>query len=264
VSCSRPIEFFSKSVDTKIPHMRYMLECGLGREEKEVIKEERRAAKEQVSFVFHGFTTTHIDAFSHFFWKGKMYNGRSSSLVTCENGALKNSVFPFGDGSIVSRGVLLDVARLKKKKWMDPGEVISLDDLLAAESEYKVKVGTGDLLLVRTGTWARREALGPWDPETVGCASLHPSLLTFASEREIALLGSDTSNDLYPSCYKSFRNPLHIIALVAMGLPLLDNANLEALGEQCEYHHRWNFLLHICPLPMRGTTGSPVNPIATF
>jgi hypothetical protein len=78
------------------------------------------------------------------------------------------------------------------------------------------------------------------------------------------MLGSDTHNDVSPLPYPRLGNALHVVALVAMGLWLIDNANLEELARACAERGRWEFLLTIAPLRLQHTTGSPVNPIAVF
>ena len=59
-------------------------------------------------------------------------------------------------------------------------------------------------------------------------------------------------------------NSFHVVCLVAMGLWLIDNANLEDLARACAERGRWEFLLAIAPLRLKSVTGSPVNPIALF
>jgi hypothetical protein len=71
-------------------------------------------------------------------------------------------------------------------------------------------------------------------------------------------------NDIYPPPYKNMKNPNHMIALVAMGLYILDNADLERLSEECEKRNKYEFMIIINTLPLQGATGSPVNPIAMF
>jgi kynurenine formamidase len=83
-------------------------------------------------------------------------------------------------------------------------------------------------------------------------------------ERGVAMLGTDTHNDVSPPPYPRIGNALHTVALVAMGLWLIDNANLEELSQACAARRRWAFMLTIAPLRLQGVTGSPVNPIALF
>ncbi|HYK63636.1 MAG TPA: cyclase family protein, partial [Patescibacteria group bacterium] len=86
----------------------------------------------------HGMANTHIDALCHVFWNNKMYNGFDASEVGSQ-GAKKCAIDVTRTG-IVSRGVLLDIARLKKVDWMEPGAKILPEDLDAAEKAQKVRV----------------------------------------------------------------------------------------------------------------------------
>ena len=83
-------------------------------------------------------------------------------------------------------------------------------------------------------------------------------------ERDIAILGTDTTNDVRPSHYANIATPLHAVSLVALGLWLIDNANLEQLAAACHQRQRYTFILCLGPLRLRRVTGSPVNPIALF
>lgn len=80
----------------------------------------------------------------------------------------------------------------------------------------------------------------------------------------MALFGSDTNNDISPPPYKEMKNPVHMIALVAMGMPIIDNMNLEELAIACEKSNRYEFMITIAPLQLNGGTGSPINPIVMF
>jgi hypothetical protein len=77
-------------------------------------------------------------------------------------------------------------------------------------------------------------------------------------------MGSDTGNDVRPAQYEKVTQPIHQFGITAMGLWILDNADLEDLAEACASRGRWEFLVSINPLRLQNTTGSPVNPIAVF
>jgi kynurenine formamidase len=83
-------------------------------------------------------------------------------------------------------------------------------------------------------------------------------------EREVSLIGCDSANDATPSGYPAILLPVHVVALVAMGLWLMDNCDLEGLSATTARLSRWDFQLAVCPLTLAGLTSSPVNPIATF
>jgi kynurenine formamidase len=162
---------------------------------------------------------------------------------------------------IVGRGVLLDVPRLRGLPWLEPGEHVTADDLTGAEEAQGVQVGEGDLLFVRVGHRRRRTALGPWDAASAR-AGLHPTALEFVAERRLAVLGGDGNNDTAPSAVDGVEFPVHVLAVNAMGVHLLDYLQFDGLVSLCEVAGRWSFLCVIAPLPLARGTGSPVNPIA--
>jgi kynurenine formamidase len=254
VSCARPI-IAEPAPDVRIPPIHFMLSAG-----DTVPESGSGGTMDFIGVAFHGSTVTHLDASCHAFWNGKMYNDRPASLVSARDFAQAGSIELLEDG-VVSRGVLLDIARLKGKEWMEPGEGVFPEDLEAAEEQAGVKVGEGDILLIRTGNYKRRLTLGP---KNDGGPGPHAALLPWLHERRVAILGSDTPNDTFPREYPAIGLPLHHIGIVAMGLWLLDNANLETLSEQCTRLNRWEFMLSAGPLRVQNGTGSPVNPLAIF
>jgi kynurenine formamidase len=263
VSCARPI-VTDITADTTVQPMRFMVDSGEGRDTATPERQrERRGAAEFIGMVFHGYSITHVDAPSHYFWDGKLYNGRSCNLVTSREGATVESIEVLRDG-VVSRGVLLDAARTRGVDWLGLGEGVMPEDLEAAERAQGVRVEPGDILLVRTGYYGRRVKQGPVNPLQAGSPALHAACCPWLRERGVAMIGTDTHNDIAPPPYPGMGNSFHVVCLVAMGLWLIDNANLEELGRACAERRRWEFLLTIAPLRLRNVTGSPVNPIAVF
>jgi kynurenine formamidase len=221
------------------------------------------AALDYFAIAPHGMAFTHLDALCHVFWERKMYNGFSSSEVG-RWGTRKCGIDVARDG-IVSRGVLLDIALLKKVEWMELGERVFPEDLDAAERAHRVRVEEGDVLLVRTGRMARRKKLGAWDCRNEGMAGLDPSCLPWLHERRIAVLGCDGVSDVLPTGYgNELIFPIHVGMLVAMGVHLIDNADLEALGAACARNARYEFMFTMLPLILERGTASPVNPVAIF
>jgi len=263
VSCARPIATNAVSADTTFQPLRFMVDSGEGRDHDSPARLlERRGASEFIGMVFHGYTITHVDTPAHYFWQGKIYNGRSANLITSREGAQVESVDLLCDG-VVSRGVLLDVAALKGR-WLGSGEGVLPEDLEAAERAQQVRVEAGDILLIRTGYYARRLADGPRHPLKDGSPAAHVACMPWLRERDVAMLGTDTHNDVSPATHPGLGNVVHIVGLVGMGLWLIDNANLEDLAQACVARRRWEFMLTIAPLRLQGVTGSPVNPIALF
>jgi kynurenine formamidase len=218
-------------------------------------------ATDRVALNIHGNADSHIDALSHVIFDGTLYNGVSPGAVTAA-GATELSIEVAGNG-IVGRGLLLDIPRARGVPWLEPGEHVSTDDLIAAEAAQEVRIEEGDLLFVRVGHRSRRAALGPWDSAN-GRAGLHPAALELLAERQIAALGSDGNNDTAPSAAQDVDFPVHVLAVNAAGLHLLDWLQLDDLVAVCEELNRWSFLCVVAPLRLRAATGSPVNPIAIF
>ena len=217
--------------------------------------------KDYVGLDYHNDGHTHIDALCHVGYRGRLYNDRPEDAVT-EQGAAVNAIEVLKNG-LVGRGVLLDVPRLRGVPWLEPGAHIFADDLEAAEREQRVTARDGDILLVRTGHPRRLADLGPWN--TPGAkAGLHPTAMEFVHARGVAVLGSDGNNDTAPSSTDGVDFPIHVLAITAMGIHLLDYLQFEDLRLECERTGRWEFLFVTAPLRIVGGTGSPLNPVAIF
>ncbi len=210
---------------------------------------------------YHGYAHTHMDALCHMFYNGKMYNGFSQQEVT-NDGANKNAITAFRNG-ILSRGILMDIPRLKGLPYLEPSTAIYPEDLDAWEKKAGVKVQSGDIIFIRTGRWARRAAKGPWNI-SANSAGLHASCMKWIKDRDVAMVGSDASTDLMPSGIDGVVQPIHQLLLIAMGTPIFDNCDLEAVSEAANQRKRWEFLLTAAPLAVTKGTGSPLNPIAVF
>jgi kynurenine formamidase len=220
-----------------------------------------RFAKDYVGVDYHNEGHSHIDAFSHVAFEGSLYDGAPTASVTAE-GAEAGAIDILRNG-LVGRGVLLDVPRVRGVQWLEPGEHVHTEDLEGAERAQRVGVRSGDILLVRTGYTRRLAELPPWDTRNAK-AGLHPATASFLAERGVAALGSDGNNDTAPSTTEGIAFPIHVLALNAMGVHLLDYLQLEELAAQCEAARRWEFLFVAAPLRIPKGTGSPLNPIAIF
>jgi len=125
-----------------------------------------------------------------------------------------------------------------------------------------VKVQSGDVMMIRTGRWARRDAQGPWAVQQL--AGLHMSCAPWMHARDVAILGGDDAQDVLPSRVEGVSQPIHALCIVAMGMPIFDNLDLELIGREAEKRKRWEFLVTASPAAVPGATGSVLNPIATF
>jgi len=214
-----------------------------------------------IAVAYHGNETTHMDALSHVYYKGQIYNGFPQTSFT-DRGAGKDDVMAFKNG-IFTRGVLFDIPRLKNVPYLGDEEAIYPEDLEAWEKKAGFRVESGDAMLVRTGRWLRVKEKGPLDLNKQA-PGLYASCLKWMKERGVALLGSDVVQDVRPSGVEGVNQPIHQVALRSMGTPLIDNCELEALAQAAAQRHRWAFLLTINPLRVPGATGGPVNPIVVF
>ena len=218
---------------------------------------------DRYTIAYHGFAHSHMDALCHNSVDGVMYNGFSRETVdTGGRGCQRLGITNVKQG-VVTRGILMDIARLKGVEYLEPGTPIYVEDLEAWERQAGVRVGPGDVVLVRAGRWARRAEEGPWATGRLA-AGLHASVAPWLHERGVAMLGSDYTNDALPSGVEGVAMPIHQLTLVSMGMWLFDNLDLEAVAETAAERGRWEFMLVAAPLAVPGGTGAPLNPVAIF
>jgi kynurenine formamidase len=218
-------------------------------------------AKDYIGLDYHNDGQSHVDAFCHVAFEGLLFDGSPAGSVTAQ-GARAGTIDVLRDG-LVGRGVLVDVPRTRGVPWVQPGEHIFREDLEAAERAQGVKVEAGDILLVRTGHTRRLAELGPWETPQAK-AGLHPTAASFLADRCVAALGSDGNSDTAPSTTEGVGFPIHVLALNALGVHLLDYLQLEDAARHSEAVGRWEFLFAAAPLRIVGGTGSPINPTALF
>jgi kynurenine formamidase len=219
---------------------------------------------DSIDVAYHGPRTTHLDALCHVLFDGRMYNDRDGALVTMR-GATANAVTAFADG-VTTRGVLVDIPALRGQDWLRPNEPVRPDELDAALARQGVDVVPGDALVVYVGRRARRSELGAtaeFDGRPIMCG-LAPETLDWLRAKDVSLLVSDGGNDVLPAHEGPIAFPIHVGTLVFLGLPLIDNAELQELAQACRERGRFAFQLVVAPLRVEGGTGSPVNPIAVL
>jgi kynurenine formamidase len=214
----------------------------------------------QVSY--HGQAVAHMDTWCHFFENGQMYNGVPvAGNITREGGCIKGSVMNWR-GGVVTRAVLYDIAQLKGVDVLDPAVPVTRADLEAWEQRAGVKIGPGDIPLLYTGRWKRRAALGPWTGQVPG---YYPDTIPWMHERLPSFLGHDFNIDWNPRTgWEGMRQPIHVAALIWMGINIVENLDLEELAATARRLNRYEFAIVFAPLPVEGGTGSPVNPVAIF
>ena len=231
-------------------------------------------SEDTVSFAMQ--CATHWDGLAHASYGpapdgGRLYNGFPASSIT-EEGASLLGIQQIR--TLVSRGLLLDVARAKGLELLEPGYAITPDDLDAACEFGGLTVESGDVLLVRTGQAAHlalpgRPGIGGNPPVRNLIAYTWPTPgLTVATagwfhDRDVAAVAIDTMVlEVYPCESDDLFLPVHLLHLVEMGMTQGQNWFLDVLADACAADGRYTFLLDATPLPFTAALGSPVNPIA--
>ncbi len=205
---------------------------------------------------------TQWDALAHIMYEDRMYNGFAANEVT-SSGAKKNGI-ENAKSKIITRGVLLDIPRYKGKNWLEPGEAIYPADLDGAAAKAKVSIGTGDIVLVRTGQIAQVRAEKNWGTYSGGPApGLGVACAAWLCEKQVAGYATDTwGTEVIPNETLDVFQPLHVILIVHAGMLVGEIFDLEELADDCARDGIAEFLFVAPPLPITGAVGSPVNPQA--
>ena len=267
VSCSWEIETRPQPDHAFGTPQRYMLATGQGLNDEHRVGAtgaRNAGALEYIGFIFHGYAITHIDGLCHFFWDGKMYNGKPAELVTsgprrdpttpsprsrtASSPAASSSMWPLprtAPGSTRARASTPSTSKPPR-----PARTCASSPATPSSS--------------RTGYGRKKGEVGREQLPAAGYPGWQAASLPWLHERGAAVIGADTAQDAMPSGYTEMNQPVHIVSLTAMGLHLIDNCNLEQLAETCERLGRWEFQFVLSPLRVSGGTGSPANPLAIF
>lgn len=200
------------------------------------------------------------DALSHVYYDGKLYNGYAASEVD-SRGAHKCSIDKVHD-KLVSRAVLLDVARVNGTTTLPAGHAIRADELDAACAAAQTEIEEGDIVLIRTGLMADHHATGSWARFDGGQPGLHYDTATWFHERGVAAVAADNTAVEQMEALPGVRCPMHMLALVDMGMPFGEYWDFEALATDCAADGRYTMLLAAQALRITRAVGSPVSPIA--
>jgi kynurenine formamidase len=205
---------------------------------------------------------THWDALTHVSHSGRIYNGRPADSITAHGGAAFCGIEKVT--TLVSRGVLLDVARARGAGRLPGDHAVTPEDLDAAEELAGTRVRSGDIVLVRTG---QMQICLAGDKHAYAYPSPGLSVRTpeWFHARDVAAVANDTMTfEIFPPEIEDLWLPVHALDLVEMGMLQGQNWNLEALSEACAEAGRYEFLLDATPEPFVGGTGSPVAPVAVL
>ncbi|MAX08733.1 cyclase family protein [Gammaproteobacteria bacterium] len=236
---------------------------------REVVRVSPTGASDRLAYTgsYHGTIHSHLDSLDcHIMYEGQGYNGVGFEEVEAADGCPRGSIHAHRNG-VITRGILFDATllpgRATEEGWLEPGAAITYDDLVALEEIQGVRVEPGDVILLHTGRWSRRAAIGAW-PTSEGVAGYHADVAYFLKDRGVAMIGHDMWNDVAPSGVGDIFLPLHSLALVSLGVSIFDNLDFTDVAVVAKELGRYEFLFMASPLRIEKGMGSPLNPIATF
>jgi kynurenine formamidase len=230
------------------------------------------------TITFNTHMVSHLDALCHYVTQDgkppRVYNGHPTGFSDkgCKADSMEG---PMGQ-PFATRAILVDLPLLRGVKTLDPKAAIYTSDLEAWEKFANVKISSGDALLVRGGRWVIESEHRKIDGKDFAYSSMSPGLhvtvLPWLKQRDIALLVGDGVNDVQPSgviggtgdAPGQIDRPIHNIAQVYMGLPLVDNAYLEDVAREAAARKRWEFFITVAPTRIPGGSASPFNAMAIF
>ncbi len=224
-----------------------------------------QSAADRIDTRVHGMAHTHIDALVHMGYRGWSYNGyRFPEIASMDDGVKALDIEPLL--SIVTRGVFIDVARNRGVEALDPGTVVQPDEL----EPHLGEVQPGDAVVLRLGGTLKqgkaateKSEHGTWHHGT--WAGMDTDCIDLLASKDVVLMASDSPSDAFPHRHESYaRSPVHVLAEVFYGMPLLHNMNLETLADECRASNQNTFMLTVAPLNLPNSTGSLVNPIAVL
>ena len=206
---------------------------------------------------------TQWDSLAHVHYDGLLYNGVPAAEALSAAGAAKNGIDKLAVDGIVSRGVLLDLPRLKGLGRLAPSTVITPADLDAAVAKQRVAIHPGDIAIVRTGHLQVFQEGGDKEVYLWQGPGLGIDCIEWLRARDVAAICADnTAIEVMPCEDPDVFYPVHLLGIRDMGMPFGEMFDLETLAEDCASDGQWDFLLSAPPLKVSGGIGSPLNPLA--
>jgi kynurenine formamidase len=206
--------------------------------------------------------STQWDGLGHIFDHGRAWNGRDAGTTVTSNGDLVTGIEHMAP-YVAGRGVLLDVGRVVAGGELPDGFAVTEEHLSATAEAHGVTVGRGDIVVVRTGHYARARREGWGDYAGGPAPGLSFTTAGWLHRTEIAAIATDTWGfEVRPNEFDHAFQPLHQVAIPHIGLLIGEMWDPEALAEDCAADGQYAFWLTAAPLPITGAVGSPVNPIA--
>jgi kynurenine formamidase len=202
---------------------------------------------------------THWDGLGHVGYEGLLYPGVADT-VNAVGGCQEHGVETLGP--IVSRGVLLDVARVIGRDPVEAGYALTADDLDAAVELAGVTMQPGDIVCLRTG-WIKHFLAGDRMRYATGAPGPSTRTIRWFRDHDVAAVAADTMIfEVFPGEDPATMLPVHMIHIRDVGLVQGQNWNLEALAEDCAADGQYEFLLSATPLPITGSCGGAIAPTA--
>ncbi|MCW3475042.1 cyclase family protein [Limobrevibacterium gyesilva] len=198
-------------------------------------------------------TGTHIDALGHFSIGDRLYNGLSAADVVTDRGLDRLGIEHVPP--IITRGLLLDVAGLDGGAFLEPGRVVTPDDLACAAGDSVIS--PGDVVLIRTG-WGRFFAADN-TRYLAGEPGIDVPAARWLTRQGVVAIGCDNmAVEVLPNPDPTQSLPVHQHALAEAGVHLIENLALEELARD----RVTRFCLILLAPKLRGATGAPVRPVA--
>ena len=224
-----------------------------------------QSAAEQITTRIHGMINTHIDALAHMGYRGLTFNGyRFPDVVTKEDAAKLMDIAP--KVAITTRGVLFDIPRRRGVEELEPGDSVQADELDHLLDELEpgdaavIRIGGTKMLglgadgLSEHGTWHH----GTW-------AGLDTDCVDVLAGRDVSVIATDSPGDTFPHRHEAYcRSPVHVLAEVFYGIPLIHSMDLDELATACAKNDQTTFSFTAAPLHITGGTGSLVTPVAVM
>jgi kynurenine formamidase len=216
----------------------------------------RRGSNEETVLSEIGQVGTQFDGFAHQTHGDLFYNCIKVDEVATRSGFTKLGIHNVG--TIMTRGVLIDVAALKGVDMLQGGYEITIEDLQAALKRQGTVLRAGDAVLIHGG-WGKLWGKDNVRYQTAGHAGIGARAAEWLIKQDPILLGADNGTvEISPNPDKQISLPVHQLALVVHGVHLLENLKLDDLAANKVYE----FAFIMQPMKMQGATGSTVAPVA--
>jgi kynurenine formamidase len=215
----------------------------------------RRGSNEEIVISEIGQVGTQFDGFAHQTHEDSHYNCFKTGAISSRGGFTKLGIEKVG--TLMTRGVLIDVAGLKGVDMLPDTYEITIKDLQDALAKQRITLQPGDAVLINTGwnkLWAKDNAR-----YVKSCPGIGVAAAEWLARQDPMLIGSDNwPVEVAPNPDPKLSLPVHQVALVVNGIHLLENLKLDDLAAKQVYE----FAFVMQPIKAQGFTGSTVAPVA--